>query len=144
MVVLAIDPGVTTGYCLGRGERVLEAGSVSGLLPTFELLHRMCTRRKVEHIVMEKFTRGATFDKYQLETVEICGIVELVAAQHKLPIAYQMPVTRKPHLVRAKEQFKQMHPGIPSNPHAVDAIAHWMAFRDSLFAEGRSSHASDW
>lgn len=128
--VIALDPGVTTGYAEG----FIEDGLMTIVSGQMKLTHdglwaSLCLSMP-DTLVCESFEfRRAARDNLELYSCELIGVVSLYCEQNKIPLVKQTAAQGKgfysDHKLKADRLYRI------SMPHANDAIRHllyWYQF----------------
>ena len=133
MIVLAFDPGETTGWCrVDTTAGTLEGGS----FPLWEELHLM-QFYLADAIVVERFMLYPWMLKRlrwnKLQTVEVIGAIKYVAGYSE--IAGCAPITMQNASVAKRIKLAKKPEGF--DRHALDAFRHALAFlkRENLLTE---------
>lgn len=121
MNILTFDPGKTTGWSYWKNRNLVEVGVVMNYP---DLLACFGEHRELDVVVFEGFARANASTGDQLQAIEMCGGISVLAAAAKVPIKKQFPANRKGYIPYAKMLVKDM--GIPAEqrPHITDAVAH--------------------
>lgn len=129
--VVALDPGVTTGYVQGiieRGKLKLASGQAKWC--ELDLYNQLCMG-KPDIIVYERFEyRSTKHGKYgDLSDVELfprnlIGVINLYAQQNDTPVYPQMPGYAKSFWTDQKLKKALVYK--VANPHANDAMRHML------------------
>lgn len=122
-VVLAVDPGATTG---------LAVASQAGLLYRSQVApHEVAKRVRSllpaylpQIIVVEDFVGGGPRTKWAKLTLEVIGRCLAVAELYAVPVKRQAPQLRKAFLSEAKRLVAGKH----ADRHAADALAHALRY----------------
>jgi hypothetical protein len=132
--ILAIDPGVTSGYCLAYVEpRVKMTYFAFQLVDDVDDLWRRLHEYQPRYIVMEdfEFRQGRQSPKINLFPKELIGVARLYSqmATHQVALELQSAMTGKSYykddILKREKLYKR---GIP---HAMDAsrhLLHWVTF----------------
>jgi len=128
--VLALDPGVTTGYAEGTIRDGLMT-IVSGQLEysPFQLYLAM-KLAKPTHIVCESFEfRRLARDNLELFSCELIGVVKMYVEEADITLKEQTAAQGKGHFSDSKLKSARLYR--TGKPHANDAIRHllqWFQF----------------
>ena len=135
MIVLAIDPGETSGWCRVN----TTAGSIEGgSFPLWEGLRKPCgDGHKIvippDVMVVERFMLYPWIAKRlkwaKLETVEVIGVIKYLAELNEVPVVMQSARAGKSvQLAKKPEGFDK---------HACDALRHALVFlkREGLLTD---------
>ena len=118
MGIIALDPGVTTGWSFYNNTRVLQSGEFKGThMEFFQLLEQWDPHT----IVYERFLYQRR-DKVVLYPVEVIGVVKLYTEVHDLLLFEQTPSQAKNLWTDGK--LKKLGLWIPGRGHAMDATRH--------------------
>jgi hypothetical protein len=116
--ILALDPGVTTGWSYYNGTRVLQSGQFKGSHLKFE---GHLSEWASETIVYERFQYQRR-DKVVLYPVEVIGVIKLYAEKWGVSLFEQTPSQAKN--LWTDDKLKTLGLWIPGKPHAMDATRH--------------------
>lgn len=115
MIIVGVDPGLTTGLCSVNGDKLSDGIELTHLWE----IYRWLRNAGPEQIVMEDFHGGHKGDyKHPLK---VMGAVELFAGVYNIPLAIQNPSVQ----VRFRDKLTKAHP----SRHVRSALAHvyyWM------------------
>lgn len=130
ITVLAIDPGITTGYC----HAVISDGTL--MLRPYQAqddVHMFWDEVNLvypTHIIMEDFEhRQRTRTKVILYPVQLIGVAHLWADFHDRVVTLQKPAHGKSFY--SNEQLQRLGAYKRGIPHAMDATRHlfqWLTF----------------
>jgi hypothetical protein len=129
--ILAIDPGITTGWCKGEivehGELVLDPGQTIFTAKQFYTFLRQVSPAR---LICESFEfRKGTRQGLVLDSVKFIGICELYSQQFAIPLDAQKAAQGKGYYTNPK--LKQAGLYIPALSHGMDALRHllhWFTF----------------
>jgi hypothetical protein len=121
MLILAVDPGLTTGVAVYDAEHsqllaTLETKDplkVGSLILGYELFNTT--------VVVENYVGAGPRTAEATHTLQVLGFVRWYAAMLGLPVVVQAPQQRLPYVTRATELA-------PKTKHAAAALAHAIAF----------------
>lgn len=132
MLILSIDPGVTTGLCLGRlsQDRVYVRAYQDEL--SHLGLYRHINETAPSHIVCENFSYrpGQAKPSLVLASLEMIGVVKLYAEQNTHVMLYM----QEAHEAEGKnayfnnDRLKQMGLYQRGVPHGLSAMRHLLAW----------------
>lgn len=114
MLVLALDPGVTTGAAFR------ETNIHTLILGTPEAVYSWIEDRNWDAVVYESFYTGNRINKYGLATVKLIGGI-LALCWYKNINTYERPP-------QAKIAFMNDAKKITTREHEVDALAHLLSW----------------
>src|SRR3990167_418616 len=122
-VLLAIDPGGTTGLAL-RTDTLLSTFTTKDPVDVWEILVGI-KKSEAPHIqiIIERYA-GIFIDKHGLATVEIVGGVTAICTILHLHLARRTPVQRIPKKEEARELLLIVKGRGNFLDHEVDALAH--------------------
>ena len=120
--VLALDPGVTTGFATLDASDVVNADQVKCDHRAF---YDFLVGYNPDAIVFERFTYQRR-DKVVLWPVEVIGIIRLFGEQFEIPMFPQTP-SQAMNLM-TDDKLKRMGLYKPSLVHGMDAIRHLMYY----------------
>lgn len=117
-VLLALDPGVTTGaaWLTEEGEVVQQQWKT-----THQPFWNVLASLMPEAIVYERFLYQRR-DKVVLYPVEVIGVIKLYCEGHNIPWFEQTPHQGKNLWTDSK--LKKLGLWLPASPHAMDATRH--------------------
>jgi len=119
LLVLAIDPGITTGLAYNN----------NGIYCTSEytikedLWSLINSPSLWDAVVYERFLTGGRISAPGLYTVNLIGSIEYICFSKKINIYPQMPQKKIAFLKQAKEILGKGH-----SDHEVDALAHLLSW----------------
>lgn len=130
--VLALDPGLRTGWALWHDEQF--TCGISDPEDSWDVMDRLSTLLgEVEGstVICEKFTiTAATGKKSTIGMnwpLELTGVARMLAARHDLAFVQQTPAQMKTYATRAKlEAYGFWRPG--REDHHMDAAGHLLLF----------------
>lgn len=129
--VIAIDPGVTTGFANGLllATGMMEVSSFQerfGVKDLFDYL----TTAKPHYVVYERFDyRNRARDKLVLYSRNLIGVIDLYCEQQAIPTYRYMPVTVMAYFTDKELRANQVYK--VNSPHCNDAmrhLLHWYTF----------------
>jgi len=128
MLVLALDPGETTGYVIAEVDGTDYDIKLSGQFPNwqmFEILIRQHILHLSDVIVYEAFHLSPQIAKFKawstLPTVETIGVLKYLAQKNKTKLVAQ------PASAKEVVSLPRYIAGV-SGPHARDALKHLIAY----------------
>lgn len=141
MKVIALDPGVTTGYAVGHIEQGKPMGVISGQEAWNELgLYNNLVSGKPDIVVYEKFESGKdnpyrkiknrNYD-VELFSRNLIGVINLFCMQNNISFYEQSPAKGVGGHFRLDSILKQASVFKVGKPHANDAMRHllqWYTF----------------
>lgn len=124
-ILLAIDPGLATGYSIWRDARPAEMGDVRGMAKFDDWLVDFVEKfGKPDIIVMEKFRlfrwKAEKQSGSDMPASKVEGKVELWASMHKIPVVMQTPDV----LTIAQKWSKIKMPKNHDQSHHISALNH--------------------
>lgn len=133
MKVIALDPGVTTGYATGtivEGEMFVATGE--GRLKHLDLWMILHTE-KPDIVISESFEfRNQSRKGLELYSRELIGVTHLYAQMEGVEVTLQNPLKDSETTFFNDNKLKQHHIHKPGKGHANDAARHlltWYQFR---------------
>lgn len=121
MRVLAFDPGGVTGVAFHDTQ--------TGDVATAEVSEPVALAGWIDHysavqptVVVEDFVGAGPRNTYSNHTLQVIGFVRWYATYRQLPVAMRQPSHRKSEVDRARSMLEI------ATPHAVDALAHALAY----------------
>jgi len=144
-LILAIDPGVTTGWCWGNlYEHSLEISPQQSEMTTQDieilLLNAMHSSPKNLHVVYEDFQfRNASRSGLNLYPAKLQGVIELVSEKNpQVPFYVQQPSVQGDKAYFSNDRLKELgiyKRGTEHGRSAEKHLLHWLAFKEgSQFA----------
>lgn len=125
MLILAIDPGETTGYVIAEADGLDYDIKISGQFPNWRQLEALITYWIPEVIVYEAFYLSSQIAKYKtrstMPTVEVIGVLKYLAWKHTTSLVRQAASAKE--LVTLPRYIAGV-----SGPHARDALKHLIAY----------------
>lgn len=134
-ILIALDPGITTGYAVFIGGRIHLTGTMDWEDPKrgVNQLYYLFERFFPNILVCEDYRLYASKAKAQIgsqmKTVKIIGAIELICSQQDIKIVKQMAVTGKGFVTDDRLKEWGMYDKV--NRHARDAVrhgCHWILF----------------
>ena len=138
--IVAFDPGKTIGYAVFCNTELFRLGHLQSIEELVRELYRQIGTPNLR-VVYEGFARGNTAVKDQLQTIEICGAIQAIALACEFPVKSQYPSMRTGYIPIAKAMIQEKGFTLSEMKHAVDAIAHGLAYMDK---EGLGWQKQDW
>lgn len=123
MIVMALDPGKTTGYAVYHDEEIKSQGQC----PT-EMVWDLLSNVAPEVIIYETF-QHRRIGNVDLTPVEVIGVLKEWARQHKAKLVLQSGQQAKHYWTN--ERVRELGAWVAAMPHAVDATRHllyWVHF----------------
>ena len=126
MLILALDPGETTGYVIAEADGLDYDIKISGQFPNWRMLEAWITNWSPDAIVFEAFYLSPQIAKYKarstLPTVETIGVLKYLAWKYEIHrLVGQLPSAKE--LVSLPRHIAGV-----SGPHARDALKHLIAY----------------
>ena len=128
MLILALDPGETTGYVIAKADGLDYDIKISGQFPNwqmFEVLIRQHLMYLSDVLVYEAFYLSPQIAKFKthsvLPTVETIGVLKYLAQKNQTKLIAQSPSAKE--LVTLPRYIAGV-----SGPHARDALKHLIAY----------------
>ena len=137
MVVVAIDPGITTGVAArldgpeGRRYSTFNINPIDDLWGLLMTLHP-------DLIILEQFAASGRIDENCERTLEACGWVKAYCHVYKVRMVTHTPSYRISFLKLAKEflrmlaQSQKRDSRYPITDHEFDAMSHIMRWEDNI------------
>ena len=126
MLILALDPGETTGYVIAEADGLDYDIKISGQFPNWQMLEAWITNWSPDAIVFEAFYLSPQIAKYKtrstLPTVETIGVLKYLAQKYSVRQLVAQPPSAK-ELVSLPRYIAGV-----SGPHARDALKHLIAY----------------
>ena len=124
-IVLAIDPGETTGYVVAETDELDYDIKISGQFPNWRSLEDLITYWLPDRIIYEAFYLSPQIAKYKtrstLSTVEVIGVLKYLAWKYTTSLVVQSPSSKE--LVSLPR-----HVAGVTGAHARDALRHLIAY----------------
>jgi len=136
-LLLAIDPGETTGYAVLRLEPLVNSQHMPvllehGVLSKWRGITELLNVYRPKVIVMEKFLLYPWAAKEQafsdMAPVQVIGVVEYLAEERALPVIQQAAAVGKAVKVSSDLDLRSA----VRSRHAIDAVCHGIAYLRSL------------
>jgi hypothetical protein len=130
--VLALDPGVTTGYATGLIEDGFMKVDSDQKIWNHLDLHIFLITFEPDHIVCETFEFRQKIDKLELFSRELIGIVQLYIQIHKSDNLYMQSPGEVLRGYFSNARLKEDKVYNRGKPHANDAmrhLLHWYQFK---------------
>ena len=127
-VLLAIDPGETTGYSIFKDGELFRHGVIIWKIPSlgYEIFVNHLKEDFPDVVVCEDYRLYANKVNAQLgsqiPTIKIIGAIEMLCSTNKIPMIKQMASTAKQFCTR--EKLEEWGYWKKINPHARDSIRH--------------------
>ena len=136
MKILAIDPGLTIGYCY------IDVNSKTGTINMLGVdeervedykpftSHPMNLIRAsvLDYLVVEDFVGAGPRTKEATGTLKMIGAFEMLAHERGIPFKLQTNIMRKPCLKEGVTIFRALNEGRYPCHHGKDALAHALRF----------------
>jgi len=126
MLVLALDPGETTGYVIAEVDGINYDIKLSGQFPNWQLLETLIVNWITDVIVYEAFHLSPQIAKFKawstLPTVETIGVLKYLAQKYAVRQLVAQPASAKEVV-----SLPRYIAGV-SGPHARDALKHLIAY----------------
>ena len=140
-IYLALDPGLTTGFSISQGGRIVAMGHLHSLeevsMRVAEFASEEDSDGAKKILVYEDFARGNTAVNEQLYTIRVIGAILGVAAVFPVEVRKHYPSSRKGLIPMAKEMVRAQGYSLKAMHHAIDAIAH-------MFVEIKGEGEENW
>ena len=124
-IILAIDPGETTGYVVAATDGLDYDIKISGQFPNWKQIETLLTYWLPDTVVYEAFYLSPQIAKFKtrstLPTVEVIGVLKYLAWGHTTPLIAQPPSSKE--LVTLPR-----HVAGVTGPHARDSLKHLIAY----------------
>ena len=126
MLILALDPGETTGYVVAKTDGLDYDIKISGQFPNWQMLETLVVNWITDVIVYEAFYLSPQIAKFKsrstLPTVETIGVLKYLTRKYSV----RQLVAQSPS---AKElvSLPRYVAGV-SGPHVRDALKHLIAY----------------
>lgn len=131
MIVLALDPGVTTGIALSTATTYLVQATKDESLVWTTVWSFGHTESEDRVVLVEQFA-SVWNDTNRIKTIEMVGAIKALCWKTGTRLVRRTPQHRRPHLNRAVEWLKQR--GERFSDHERDALAHILSWENSLAA----------
>ena len=126
MLILALDPGETTGYVIAEIDGINYDIKLSGQHPNWRQLEGLINYWSPDAIVYEAFYLSPEIAKFKsrstLPTVEVIGVLKYLAQKYSVRQLIAQPPSAK-ELVTLPRYVAGV-----SGPHARDALKHLIAY----------------
>lgn len=128
MIVLGIDPGKTTGWCIVRwrgdtffdtlsyGEYIMKEDK--GLEGIYRLYEQIIDNYEPELVVLEDFVKHGAINKEKITQITSAVFAELVTKMNLIDWYVIQPEQRK---IADKIPLDNLYPVVPTTNHARDA-----------------------
>lgn len=117
MLLVAIDPGVSTGLAI-KSDETYVTNTITDYSELWDLL-----KSKPDKVAFESFSTGGMVNKYMLHTIELVGSIRGICYVYQIPHYGQTPQARYPFLTDAQALLNSISDG-SHTPHEKDALAH--------------------
>jgi len=130
-VLLALDPGETTGYAVMLLEPLLDSEQMPilvehGVISRWRGINKILNVYNPDAVVVEKFLLYPWKAKEQafsdMAPVQVIGVVEYLAEERSIPVVQQ------PAQVAKAVKISQELRSAIRNSHAIDAVCHGIAY----------------
>lgn len=125
LVLMGVDPGVTTGVALKIGDRYLTTTTRER-----NELWDMIKKYKPDKLAFETFARSGRVDQNMIYTMELVGSIRAVTYVLGIASYGQAPQTRRSYLLDAETILKNS--GAKFVEHEKDALAHVLFLEDRM------------
>lgn len=122
MIVMAIDPGITTGLAFKAGG-VYKVAVATDTRDVWKLVWE----EKPDLVIIEPF-QAQLISRYGLRTVELVGAVEALCWAAGIRLERRVPQHREPGMAPAIRWLEANPQGAKTMQHHIDALAHIMAY----------------
>lgn len=126
MIILALDPGITTGVAL----HLEDNGYVTLVCHKFTDILELIKYHQPTVVIFEDFNSGGLIDKYGQATIRLIGSIEVMAHMLNVPTCLQFPRERYPFIAPARQMIKAMNKKYLI--HEVDALSHLLLYEDRV------------
>lgn len=119
-MILAFDPGKTTGWAALDEKVELTSGIRTGQIPAemaWDMMHETMPRL----IVCETFTHRMV-GNVDYTPAEVIGVVKLYSRLELTPVLWQSPAQAKHFFTN--DRLKERGFYVPAQPHGMDALRH--------------------
>jgi len=117
MLLIAIDPGVTTGIAVKIGDKYQTLRTVDT-----NAIWSLLANSKWDAVIYEDFLTMNRASSAGMHTIHVIGGIKAICELYKLTVYRQAPVKRIKYMTRAKNL------GIAHGTHELDALAHLLAW----------------
>ena len=129
MIMMSVDPGGTTGIALFENDNLVDAITVPG--SDHDKLANVFMHWIPNVLVIEDFIGNGPRSVEAISTLKLIGMFEGFSILKGTRFVVQQPQKRKPYLLRASTILTKRFES-PVRIHAVDAIAHGLAYLKEL------------
>lgn len=128
MKVLAVDPGLVSGYVWVEGDRLARHGQVSPM-EMCNIIETAANTFEADVFVYERFQITTATAKHspQPHAMEIIGVMKYFAHIYSIPLVEQKPVDAK--RFSTDKKLKEYGLYTTSMDHARDAARHYLLWR---------------
>jgi len=127
MLVLALDPGETTGYVIAEADGTNYDIKLSGQFPNWQMFEALITTWSPKIIIYEAFYLSPQIAKFKawstMPTVETIGVLKYLTQRCQVQLVAQPPSVK----YTADSDLPRYIEGV-SGPHARDALKHLIAY----------------
>jgi hypothetical protein len=135
--VITWDPGKRTGYSIWEDGKAIDAGAIEDYGQLINIMNQ--SRARV--CVYEGFARANASTGDQLQAIEMCGAIQVLARLHGMKLLKQYPAQRKGYISFAKKLRVLEGIGKDYRVHAIDALAHGIRYHDKEEVEWRKQNS---
>ena len=118
MVILVIDPGVTTGIAMSLNGKIITTCAYSDS-EVMQFIHKL----KWDLIIYESFASGGRISKYGQQTIRLIGKIDLLCMQLNIKTCKHEPQNRYCGQPKARQFLK----GVKHLKHEYEALSHLYA-----------------
>lgn len=126
MLILAIDPGETTGYIIAEVDGLDYDIKISGQFPNWQQCETLMTTWKPNVVICEAFYLSPQIARFKtrstLPTVEVIGVLAYLVQKHQV----QRIISQPPSSIELVSLPR--HVAGVTGPHARDALKHLIAY----------------
>jgi len=130
-ILVALDPGETTGYAIFMNNYLIETGQISGknFVECIKDLHRLLRNANPHHVVMEDYKiyshKSQAHAWSSLFTPRLLGAIETLCYFERKVLHRQMASAKG---FCTDEKLKKWNMFRVGQPHACDAVRHGVYF----------------
>lgn len=136
-IIFALDPGLTTGWCVFKADKVVEHGQLekSDPVTVFKFLQNTHKKHKVDYIVCENYriyeTKAKAHINSEVIVAQLIGSIKVAAEAMDIPLKLQMAGLAKGFAT--DDKLREWGFWKVGMRHSRDAIRHAIYF--SLFGK---------
>lgn len=131
MIIVAFDPGITTGLATFYHDRfVVEQLDSRDLTVIYNTLNWL----QPDVVCYEDFKHRPNLMKAELYSKEVIGVIRLWCQQHDVPIALT-PLPARAKAFWTDDKIKRIHLWKPGQIHAMDALRVLLVHREKTDKE---------